>query len=108
MVRLKVTQKEAESLLDSVKHSTFQMARKKYWILSEDGYIRAQSIYWFFCWAKTGMKSEPTARACRRIFDGIFPFTFEEFDARVPHEFARFNRYSTETLENSLKAYLTN
>ena len=106
MVQLQVTRQQAEGLLDGVNHSTFQDARRKYWIVSEDGHIRAQSIYWFFCWAKTGMKSEPTARACRLIFDEIFPFTFAEFDARVPHEFARLNRYSRETLENSLKAYL--
>jgi formyltetrahydrofolate hydrolase len=106
MIQLKVTCQEADGLLDSIAHSTFQSARKKYWIVSHDGYIRAQSIYWFFCWAKTGMKSEPTAQACRTIFDEIFPFTFSDFDARVPHEFARFYRYSTETLENALKAYL--
>ena len=107
MVQLNVSRKQADGLLDSVKHSTFQAARKKYWTVSEDGYLRAQSIYWFFCWAKTGMKSEPTAQACRVLFDEIFPFTFSEFDARVPHEYARSYRYSTEPLENALKAFLS-
>lgn len=106
MIQLSVPTQEADALLDSIDHMTFQAARKKYWIVSHDGYIRAQSIYWFFCWAKTGMHCEPVARACQRIFDRIFPFSFAEFDARVPHEYARFNRYSIETLENSLKAYL--
>lgn len=106
MVQLRVSQREAEGLLSEVTHSTFQQGKLKYWTLSEDGYISAQSILWFFCWAKTGMSSETTAIACRRIFNILFPFSFSQFNTRIPHDYARRNRYSTENLENELRDIL--
>lgn len=103
MVQLRVSHHEAEALLGEVEHSTFQKGKQKYWILSEDGHIKAQSILWFFCWAKTGMNSEKTAIVCRRIFNIIFPFSYSQFNSRIRHDYARHNRYSTKNLEDELR-----
>jgi hypothetical protein len=106
MVQLRVSPHEAEAFLGEVEHSTFHKGKQKYWILSEDGHIKAQSILWFFCWAKTGMNSNKTAVVCRRIFDMIFPFSYSHFKSTIPHDYARHNRYSTENLDNELRDML--
>ena len=54
MVKLKVSWEESERLLNTIDDATFQDARRNYWIVSHNGYIRAQASVWFFCWAKTG------------------------------------------------------
>jgi len=49
--------------------------------VSPDGRVRAQSVLWLFCWAKTGMNSEEARQVSAQIFDEILPITFAKFDA---------------------------
>jgi len=106
MIKIQVSRDEAENLMDTVFHKTFQKARKIHWRINEDGYIWPQSVLWLFCWAKTGMGSKKTAQASQQIFDKIFPFSYNFFNSRIPHNYAREKRYSNEDIEKELEGML--
>ena len=65
--------------------------------------VTAQSICWLFCWGKTGMGSQPAADEAQRVFDAIFDRSFDWFDARVAHEWARSVRYTKKDIESELQ-----
>jgi len=73
---------------------------------SPDGKVRAQSVYWLYCWAKTGMNSEEARQASVRVFDAILPVTFARFDAVTNHEYARLARYASADIEHELEETL--
>jgi len=94
MQRLNISKEEVDGLFDTVFDKTFQDARRIWWEVNAEGYVRAQSVYWFYCWAQTGMAHERSRLACREIFNEIFPFTYEFFSGRVPGDYPRSFRHS--------------
>lgn len=106
VVRLRVPLREALVALDRVEHSTFATAVDRYWNVGSDGQVTAQSVCWLFCWGKTGMNSDPAAEAARRAFNEVLDISFEAFDARVPHEWARHARYELGNIEAELSRLL--
>jgi hypothetical protein len=105
-MRLKVTTQHARTLIDQIPHSTCVRAAAQRWHVADDGTVRAQSVLWLFCWAKTGMGSPVAAEEARRVFDLILPVTFDQVNARVDHEYARRGRYSRACIEAELDALL--
>lgn len=93
-------------LLQSIPHSTCSKAILARWRVTPEGAVKAQSVLWLFCWAKTGMNSFEAARASREIFDRLLPVKFDEFDSRVPHSYARLKRYAPGDIETELRAML--
>jgi len=89
MIKLKVSKEEAEKDLKYVKHEKFRKAIVRNWIVDEEGAIDGRSVCWLYCWGKTGLNSPDAAMAARRVFDDIFNVSFERFDAKVNHEWAR-------------------
>jgi len=108
IMRLSVSPEEAMSLLKQVPHENFQNTLESAWQVDQDGNVKAQSICWFFCWAKTGNNSLDTAYACRSIFDKIFNKTYNWFDCRIDHEWARKARYKKKNIETDLQKRLDN
>ena len=102
-IKIKVSLDEADELIKSISHKTFQEARKNYWRINEDGSIWAQSVLWLFCWAKTGMGSKKTAQVSQEIFDKIFTFSYNFFNSRVPHNYARENRYLNKNIQEEVE-----
>jgi hypothetical protein len=105
--KLRVSYEEAKSLLSDIPNATFQRAIKRNWHVNEEGYANAQSILWLFCWAKTGMGSLESELEAQNVFNKIFPFTYEFFDSRVDHEWARRMRYSRDNIEEELARLLS-
>ncbi len=91
-VNLKVNPEEALSQLRTIPHEKFQQAIQNNWRLTTDGKVTPASVYWLFCWAKTGMSSNRAAKAARRVFDQLFDVSYRDFDKAVDHETARANR----------------
>jgi len=106
MVRLVVDAQAAEGSLDLVPHKFFQKVKRKYWRPDATGNLPAQSACWLYCWGKTGRGSPKAARAARDAFDLILDLSFAEFDARVPHEWARWARYAKSNIESELSSHL--
>ena len=98
-MRLQVPPQEAIQLLETIPHKTCRTAIQTRWHVGSNGHVAAQSALWLFCWAKTGMGSPEAESESRRIFNLHFPIAFENFDAQVPHEYARRNRYSPHDIE---------
>lgn len=108
-MKLKVTIQEAARELRRLEHESFQDAIKEHWHVYPDGQVKAQSVLWLFCWAKTGMNSEEAAEAAEEIFDKIMEKPFRYCEPRIPHDdFARKYRYSTDDqfVENNLAVKL--
>ena len=106
MVQLKIDNFDAEVWIQSVSNDKFQGAIKGNWIINEQGYVKAQSVLWLFCWAITGMGSIDAAVEVQEVFDQIFPFTYNFFKTKVDHEWARKNRYASGDIEADLKRLL--
>lgn len=106
MVKLKVTPDEALMRLRSVPHETFHKAMGR-WHVDNSGNVRAQSVCWLFCWAKTGMGSDYAAAASQHVFNDILNITYERFDALVGHQWALYNRYKAHNIEAALERMLT-
>jgi hypothetical protein len=111
MLKLKVSKEESLNQLRSIRHSKCQSAIENNWRVDDDGTVKTQSICWLFCWGKTGLGSLDAASDARYVFDKIFNITFDFFDSRVPHEWARKARYLSYDLDNvgidnELKTYL--
>jgi hypothetical protein len=102
MIQLKVPPDEAESFLLGVINDKFSEAIPEHWRVDEQGYVKAQSILWLFCWAVTGMGSLDSAEEAREVFEKVLPFTYGFFRARVPHEWARQYRYAKHDIEADL------
>lgn len=100
--KLQVPIQEAERLIDSINNKKFLRAKEANWVVDENGNVRAQSILWLYCWAKTGMGSKGSAIRAQEVFDALFPFRYALLDARIDHEWARKMRYSSENIEEEL------
>jgi hypothetical protein len=103
---LKKSTDEARKLVLSIPHKTCAQAIEENWKVGPDGSVRAQSVLWLFCWAKTGMNSEHARQSAVRIFDEIMPISFAEFDAAVDHQYARTSRYAAHSIESELENIL--
>lgn len=97
---------EARRDVLSIPHKSCAKAVDRHWNVSPDGKVRAQSVYWLYCWAKTGMNSEEARQASVRVFDAILPVTFAGFDAIANHEYARLARYAPGDIEYELEQML--
>ena len=106
MITLKVTPEKAWHRLSTVDHKIFRRSLGRYWIVDDGGSVKAQSAFWLYCWAKTGMNSPEAAKVSRTVFDCIFDISFDVFDANVPHEWARKARYTKVDIDDQLAAYL--
>mgnify|MGYP001806121843 CR=1 FL=1 len=107
MIKLRVETSELESHFKTVEHDTFQKALTEHWKVIGDN-VKAQSVCWLFCWAKTGMNSQNAMQQSRQVFDKIFQtITFSDFDKKVSHGWAREARYRTENIEEELNDLLS-
>ena len=97
---------EVRKLVLSIPHKTCARAVEENWKVAPDGSVRAQSVLWLFCWAKTGMNSEHARQVARGVFDEIMPISFAEFDAAVDHQYARKSRYTPHSMEHELEDIL--
>lgn len=106
MVQLKLDIYDAGAWIQSVQNNKFQEAVNGNWFVDKSGNVRAQSVLWLYCWAVTGMGSIDTARDVQEVFDRIFPFTYNFFESKVDHEWAREKRYVAHDIETDLTALL--
>lgn len=108
MINLRISQERAIRLLNTVPHMRFQNAIASHWKVDNAGHIAAQSVCWLFCWGKTGMGSNAAKVVACNVFDEVFSLSFDEFEKRIPHEWARGARYNTdsEKIEMELKNFL--
>jgi hypothetical protein len=97
---------DARRLLLSIPHKTCEKGIANNWEVASDGRVRAQSVFWLFCWAKTGMNSQQAREVAVRVFDEILPISFAQFDAAVDHEYARVARYASHDIERELEEIL--
>jgi hypothetical protein len=102
-MHLIVPSDEARKQLLSIPHSTCTKAIDDHWKVDRDGNVRAQSVFWLFCWAKTGMNSELARHASVRVLNNILPRSFADLDAVIDHEYAREARYSSRNIEDELE-----
>jgi hypothetical protein len=106
LIGLKITHDEALEYLEGIDNSAFQKALPQNWHADVNGYVRAQSVLWLFCWAKTGMGKQEMAEEAQAVFDVIFPFSYNYCEARVDHEWAREKRYANGDMEEELSLKL--
>lgn len=107
VMKLQCSSDEALKALQSVPHKTFQNAIFTYWHVDAKGNVSPQSVLWLFCWAKDGMGSEAVREKSQKAFNELLEIPYEEFDHKIPHEWARQKRYSPEDLEAELDAVLS-
>jgi hypothetical protein len=93
MIHLKVSKEEAEKALNYVQHEKFHKAIVRNWYVDAEGAIDGRSICWLYCWAKTGLNSQDAAMKARQLFNELFDVSFDRFDAKVNHQWARDARY---------------
>jgi hypothetical protein len=55
-VSLRVPLASVEKRLAQVAHATFQEGLPRHWHVEPGGGVRAQSVYWLFCWAEIAME----------------------------------------------------
>lgn len=106
--RMNLTKSPAAALkrVLSIPHKRCADAVTENWKVEADGRVRAQSVFWLFCWGKTGMNSESARQSAVRVFDEILPISFAKFDAIVDHEYAREARYASHDIEHELDKIL--
>jgi eukaryotic-like serine/threonine-protein kinase len=92
-VNLKVSPDEALRLIRTIPHKKCQRAIPNNWRLNEDRKVTHSSVYWLYCWAKTGQNSDKAAQVSRKVFNAIFDVSYTDFDRAVDHESARKKRY---------------
>jgi hypothetical protein len=95
---------EVHKLLQSIPHSSCTNAIDRYWKVDHDGRVRAQSVLWLFCWAKTGMNSERARIRSEEVLNTVLPTTFKELDAALDHAYARRARYSSLDMEEEFES----
>jgi hypothetical protein len=89
-MEMKVLYSESLELLKTIPHSSCRKAIENQWLINDGGKIKAHSICWLFCWAKTGMTSKRAESESKIVFNKIFgEMSFENFDTHVEHEWAR-------------------
>jgi hypothetical protein len=91
-------------LLGSIPHATCQSAVGNHWIVAGIDHVRAQSVLWLFCWAKTGQGSERARLAAVEASNEIFSVPFDRFDKYIAHDWARKYRYSVAMTGSGRKA----
>jgi hypothetical protein len=109
-MKIRVSPDEVMRQFAKLEHEEFQEAIPTHWTVYKDGHVKAQSVLWLFCWAKTGMNSLEAAETAEEIFDAIMDKPFNYCDARIPHDdFARKYRYSEDDqyVENNLAVRLS-
>ena len=108
MVQLIVTQKEALSELRNISHQKCRNAIERRWHVTDNGQVKAQSVCWLYCWAKTGMGRKQAASEAEQVFNKIFNITVSDFDVRIPEalKWARDNRYHFNDIEDKLNSHL--
>jgi hypothetical protein len=104
MPNLRVSSQQALTILKTIPHNTCKDAIDNHWIVDNKGHVKPQSVCWLFCWGKTGMNSKRAQEASQQAFNDILNISFDEFDARVSHEWARWARYSEDDLEDQLSS----
>jgi len=94
-VKLIVSPEEAAAHLHDIEHSICQRSiRLGRWQVDEMTLeVRPQSVFWLYCWAKTGMGSDRAAEEAQRAFDAVLDIWFNDLDAVVDHDRARGLRY---------------
>jgi len=105
VINIRVAPDNIQKILRRVEHEKYLDALESHWQVFEDGHPRAQSICWLFCWAKTGNNSKRAAEEATDVFNRLFDKSFEWFDRRVPHTWARHARYK-QNIESELECYL--
>lgn len=106
MKLLKVYESEAQRILASVSHERFQEAISTNWKVDAAGEVDGRSVCWLYFWAKNGMSSVDAAEEAEWAFNKIFDIFFNEFDAKVPHEWAREARYASSPVDAELEELL--
>jgi hypothetical protein len=106
MIGLKIAPALARSFLMSVPNSSYRKGLSKYWRVDDSGHVRAQSVCWLFCWAKTGNGDLDAKAGAREIFDAILDTPFEVFDRQVSLEWAEGARYKDGDMEKELESLL--
>jgi hypothetical protein len=96
---------DSQRLLHSVGHKTFIGAIGHQW-KQDANEVADHSVFWLYCWGKTGMNSESARQAAMRTFDAIFPVSFALFDEVVDHEQARRWRYAGFGAEQGMEQVL--
>lgn len=91
-MRLNVTEAVAHGLIESIPHQACRQGARRHWKVV-DGAATETSVYWLFCWAKTGQGSRQAEAEARCVFDAIMPICFEQYDGLVRHDHARAHRY---------------
>ena len=77
--KLIISPADALGYVHSIPHKQYQDAIPAYWKVDTNGIVKAQSVLWLFCWAKTGMSSETTATTARRVMNRLFGKPYEWF-----------------------------
>jgi len=103
---LKVYESEARRILASVSHERFHKAIANNWKVDAAGEVDGRSVCWLYCWAKNGMSSVDAAEEAEWAFNKILDISYNEFDARVDHEWARDARYSKSSIDAQLEELL--
>lgn len=98
-MKLQLTPERAYRELTSITHGRFEKALPNFWKVISQSQVKAQTVLWLFCWAKTGMNSERTAQEIRIAFNQIFDHQYEWLDEHISHEYARKERYATGDIE---------
>ena len=106
MISLKIAPAMARSYLMSVPNASYRKGLSKYWRVDDNGHVRAQSVCWLFCWAKTGNGDADAKEGAREIFNAVLDIPFDVFDAQVPSEWAEGARYMDGDMEKELDALL--
>ena len=102
-MRIKTSPGQARALVLSIPHKTCAKATADHWRVSSEGTVRAQSVFWLYCWGKTGMNSEKARHVAAQVFDEILPIRFTDFDAVVDHADARELRYASGDIEGGVE-----
>ena len=107
VVFLVVSKDKALLKILSIPHEICKQGFKSHWHVDADNRVKAQSVCWLYCWAKTGMGSNKAAFEAEQIFNNILNIKVSDFDTRVPdaHEWARKNRYTPNDIENEFATY---
>lgn len=107
MLKMKVTEKEARQILQSIQHETCEEGVNTRWDI-RNGQPTAQSICWLFCWAATGQGSDEAMQEARRALDAIFDHSYDWLNGRPRFnlDIARRLRYKEGDIEHEFRSYL--
>ena len=108
MLKMKVTEKRARQMLQSIQHGTCQKGVTTRWDLDNGKKATAQRICWLFCWAATGQGSDKAMQEAKRAFNAIFDHSYDWLNGRPRFnlDIARRLRYRTGDIEHEFRSYL--